>query len=80
MRRKASRSKPSPAVLCRLSIRPANVTNAPAEHIVTFLINYQDPKTGRNKYIDRLVSQQLLLCHDGTAVAYLLLLSHLKVA
>ncbi|KAF6263445.1 minichromosome maintenance protein 7 [Scenedesmus sp. NREL 46B-D3] len=24
------------------------------EHIVTFLMNYQDPKTGRNKYIDRL--------------------------
>ncbi|WIA36887.1 hypothetical protein OEZ86_008135 [Tetradesmus obliquus] len=24
------------------------------EHIVTFLMNYQDPKSGRNKYIDRL--------------------------
>jgi hypothetical protein len=29
----------------------------PAEHIVTFLMNYQDSKTGRNKYIDRLVRQ-----------------------
>lgn len=26
------------------------------EHFVTFLMNYQDPQTGRNKYIDELVS------------------------
>lgn len=26
-----------------------------AEHFVAFLMNYQDPASGRNKYIDRLV-------------------------
>jgi hypothetical protein len=57
MRRKVSRGKPRPAVLCCVLTRTTNALNAPAEHIVTFLMNYQDPKTGRSKYIDRLVSQ-----------------------
>lgn len=40
----------------------------PAEHFVAFLMNYQDTKTLKNKYIDQLVRRQLLLAYHLSRV------------
>lgn len=36
-----------------------------AEHFLAFLMNYQDPQTRKNKYIDQLVSSTGAASHPG---------------
>jgi len=35
------------------------------ELFVSFMMNYQSPETGKNTYIDKLVSQELHMCNTG---------------
>lgn len=49
-------SKGSSNTLCmRACVSGFILLLLPAEHFVAFLMNYQDPQSGRNTYIDQLV-------------------------